>query len=256
MHGDRTGVRILGVRRAGDDDLHVRARGGDARSGLTKDRPVPLHLLRATPRKQAERLPLRVEAQHAARVDPRGRGGPVLEWMPHERRDDPALAEKLFLERQDDRELIHRGELAHPLGPPRPHLRRDVVQHGNTGGRGGSGGTEVITRVIDEDHEIVALVLERLLDPVQQAVVRGNLGDGLDKPDDRVRFHPVQHAHARALERRAAQGFQLEPWKTAAQCGRYRRGMRVRGRLPCRDVDPRHGRAAASGEALMASATR
>src|SRR5437667_261778 len=87
-----------------------------------------------------------------------------------------------------------------------------------SGYSGGSGSTEVITGVIDEDHKIVALVLERLLDPVQQAVVRGNLGDGLDKPDHGVRFHPVKHADPGALERRAAEGFQLEPRKTAAQC--------------------------------------
>jgi len=74
----------------------------------------------------------------------------------------------------------------------------------------------VIARVVHEDHEVVALVVERLLDPVQQAVVRRNLLDRLHEPDDGVRFHPVQDAGSRALELRAAEGFQLEPWKPAA----------------------------------------
>jgi len=88
--------------------------------------------------------------------------------------------------------------------------------------------------------------------------VRGDLRERFDEPDHGVRFHPVQHAHSRALEQRPAEGFQLDSGKPAAQCGRDRGGMRVRGRLPCRDVDPGggHGRAAASGEAFMASATR
>ena len=88
--------------------------------------------------------------------------------------------------------------------------------------------------------------------------MRRDLRESLDEPDHGVRFHPVQHVDTRALEQRPAEGLQLDSGKPAAQCGRDRGGMRVRRWLPCRDVDPGggHGRAAASGEAFMASATR
>ncbi len=188
----------------------------DASRGLAKHRPVTLHLLRPAAGKQSERGAGRIETEHAPRIDARGWRWPVLEGMTDERGGDPALAEEFLLERQNDRELIHGGELPHALRPPGPHLRRDVIEHGNAGGGGGSGGPEVIARVIHEDHEIVALVVERLLDPVQQAVVRRNLLDRLYESDDGVRFHPVEDAGSRALQQRAAKGFQLEPGKTAA----------------------------------------
>ena len=107
-----------------------------------------------------------IEPEHPPRFRPRWRRRPVLQGMPDERGGDAALAEEFLLERQDDGQLIHRRELAHALGPPRPHLRCDVVQHGNAGGGSGRGGTEVIARVVDEDHQIVAPCREGLLDPI------------------------------------------------------------------------------------------
>jgi len=86
--------------------------------------------------------------------------------------------------------------------------------------------------------------------------MRGNLGDRFDESHDRVCFHAVEHADPRALEQRTAQRFELESGEAAAQGMRHRGGMRVGRWLAGRDVDPRHGRAAASGEALIASATR
>ena len=167
VHPDRTGIGILGAGRARDDDLQIRTRRRDARRCFAKHRPVPLHFLLPASRKQSQRQAARIESEHPARLDPRRRRRPVFEGMTDERGGDAALAEELLLERQNHRELIHRRELAHALGPPRPHLRCDIVEHRNAGGGGGSGGTEVIARVIDQDDEIVALVLERLLDPVQ-----------------------------------------------------------------------------------------
>ena len=80
--------------------------------------------------------------------------------MAHERRGHSALAEEFLLKRENHGKLIDRREATDTLRSPRPHLRRDVVQHRNTRGRGGSGGTEVITRIVDENHEIVLFVLE------------------------------------------------------------------------------------------------
>src|SRR5207245_5332405 len=57
-----------------------------------------------------------------------------------------SLAEERFFKRQNHGELIHRRETTDALRSPRPHLRRDVIQHGNAGGSGGSGGTEEIGR--------------------------------------------------------------------------------------------------------------
>ena len=55
------------------------------------------------------------------------------------------------------------------------------------------------------------------------------------------------------------QGFELDSGKAAAQRGSHGSGVRVRRRFARRDVDPGirfHGRADASGEVSMASATR
>src|SRR5437660_789475 len=59
--------------------------------------------------------------------------------MAHERRGHSALAEEFLLKRENHGKLIDRREATDTLRSPRPHLRRDVVQHRNTGGRGGSG---------------------------------------------------------------------------------------------------------------------
>ena len=84
------------------------------------------------------------------------------------------------------RELIDGRELFDALRPPCPHLRRDVIQHGNAGGRGGRRGPEMIARIIDEDDEIVPLCGKRPLDAVQQPVMRRNLRECFDESDDRI----------------------------------------------------------------------
>jgi len=87
--------------------------------------------------------------------------------------------------------------------------------------------------------------------------MRRDFGERFDESDDGVGLHPVEHADTRPLERRATQGLELESSpQPAAQRGRHGRSVGVGRRLPGRDVDPGHGRAAASGEALIASATR
>ena len=86
--------------------------------------------------------------------------------------------------------------------------------------------------------------------------MRGDLGERLDESHDGVRFHAVEDPHARAREQRPAERLELDIRQPAPQGSRDGRGVRISRRLACRDVDPCHGRAAASGEALMASATR
>src|SRR2546422_2282310 len=51
----------------------------------------------------------------------------------------------------------------------------------------------------------------------EQPIVRGNLGDRFDESHDRVCFHAVQHAHARALEQRTTQRLELESGQAATQ---------------------------------------
>ena len=86
--------------------------------------------------------------------------------------------------------------------------------------------------------------------------MRGNLRERFDESDDGVGLHPIEHADTRPLEQRATQGLQLDSRQPAAQRGRHGRGVGVGRRLAGRDVDPGHGRATASGDALIASATR
>ena len=136
--------------------MDIGARGGDAPRSLAEDGPVPPDFLRSAAGEQTERLASRVEAQEAARLGARRRRRPVFQGMAHERRRDTTLAKERFFERQDHRESIHRRELAHAFRTPGPHLRRDVIQDGNSGGGGRSGGTEVIARIVDENNEVVA----------------------------------------------------------------------------------------------------
>src|SRR5204863_5075388 len=120
VHGDRAWLGILGALSPGGHDLHVGACGWDARGGSAKDAPMPLHFLLAASGEEAERGPAGVEADRAARVHARRGRRPVFQRMPDERRGNAALAKELLLERQDDRELVHRREFAHALWPPRP----------------------------------------------------------------------------------------------------------------------------------------
>ena len=119
----------------------------------------------------------------------------------------------------------------------------------------------MIARIIDEDHEVVAALVERLLDPGEQTVMRGNLGDRFDEADHRKGFHPVQHAHTGALHQGTAKGLELDSGETPAQRRRDRGRMRVPRWLARRYVDPRglagaHGLADATGDVSIASATR
>ncbi len=89
--------------------------------------------------------------------------------------------------------------------------------------------------------------------------MRGDLGERLDKADDGERFHPVEDCRARLLQPWAAERLERHAGQTAPQGRRDGGGVRVPRRFARRDVDARraaHGRAAASGEACMASATR
>ena len=160
VHFDCAGLGIVGARGARHHDLDVATRRGDFGRRFAKHRPVPLHFLCPAAGEQAERATRGIELEHPPRVDPRRRRRPILERMAHERRAHAALAEEFLLKRENHRELIDRREATDALRSPRPHLRRDVVQHRNTGGMGGRGGTEVISRVVDKNHEIVLFALK------------------------------------------------------------------------------------------------
>jgi len=86
--------------------------------------------------------------------------------MTDERGGDAALAEELLLERQDDRELIHGASLRTRWAPRPTFAARCSRAPGIPRRAAAAARAEVITGIIDEDHEIVALVLEGLLDPV------------------------------------------------------------------------------------------
>jgi hypothetical protein len=172
--------------------------------------------------------------------------------MADERRRDAVVPEERLFEREDDGQAPHRLELADTPHAPRPHLRRDVVEHGDSGLRGRGCGAQVIAGIVHQDDQIVALGAERLAHAAEQAVMGGDLGQGLDEPDDGERLHAVEHGRARALEQRTAKRFQLDAGQALPQGRRHGGGVRVPRRFARRDVDARraaHGRAAASGEA-------
>ena len=102
--------------------------------------------------------------------------------MPNESRVDIVPAQKLFLERQNYRCLGHYSrELRKPAFTPRPHLRRHIIQHGNSRFGRCCRGFHVEARVIDDDYKRHVTGCNSIADLLKQLPVPGNVADHFDE---------------------------------------------------------------------------
>src|SRR5213076_3332229 len=213
-----------------------------------------------------------VEPERAPGLGARRGRRPVPQRMAHERRRDSSVTKKLLLERQDHGQAPHRREPAHATRPPGPHLGSDVIQHGDSRLARGRRRPEMVTRIVDEDGEVVALGPEGVADAAQQAEVRRELPQCFDEPNHGESLHAVEYDGAGGFQIRPAERLHGRGGEATLERGHDGRGVRVPRRLAGGDVNPRraaHGRVAAwgtagagggasgaSGEACTAAATR
>ena len=89
--------------------------------------------------------------------------------MAHVLAAEPESAEERLLERQDDREPVHRGrQPPRALRPPGPELRRDVVQDLGARRARRLGHPQVKAGIVDQDDEVVAAGAEILPQRAQE----------------------------------------------------------------------------------------
>src|SRR5208337_4659496 len=87
------------------------------------------------------------------------RGDPIEQRMSYERNALTRAMEQFGLEWQHHREPIGAiDQLVDSAAPPRPHLRRDIVEHRYTVAAGSAGENQVELRVVDEDREVGLLL--------------------------------------------------------------------------------------------------
>ena len=111
--------------------------------------------------------------------------GAIQERMPDERRVDAVLSQERFLEREDHSCLRDRaGKLAQPLGAPRPHLRRDVVQHGDRGCARRGSDLHVESWIVDQHDEGDAATSDAALELSRQPIVQRDVLEHLDESHD------------------------------------------------------------------------
>ena len=224
--------------------LKEEARGGE------QDRKVRGHFSRPASREQADPAlprgdpePFRV----GRRVEERG--DLVEDRMPGEDGVDAARAKELHLEgEQDDRALREPGEGLRPAGTPGPHLRGDVVDHGDPAPRGGPPHPEVEVGEVDEQHRA----------DVRTAHALGGRGKGRtdrrkapqrfrDADDGDVAVIP-QEPHPFRREERASDPLHRDAREPAPERARHPRGVRFPGRLPADEEQGfRHPRNLTSG---------
>src|SRR5690606_29502539 len=105
--------------------------GGDLQEQL----PVPRHFLRTRAWEERDDRACRVQPQlRGELLGSPGVERAVQEGVTHELRTRAGVAEKTLLEGENDRQSVRQlGEPAHPAPMPRPDLRRDVVEDGDSG---------------------------------------------------------------------------------------------------------------------------
>src|SRR5262249_30223321 len=110
----------------------------------------------------------------------------VHERMPDERDGYPRFLVELFLEREDHEHARDRlADLVDTPAPPRPDLRRDVVDDGNVAALELAGEAEVEVGVVDEHREIRPLAVppgeQAAKDPAETAEVPHALDEAHDR---------------------------------------------------------------------------
>ena len=109
---------------------------------------------------------------------------PIEQRMSDKGRVDVVVAKERLLEREDHRgprnDLRHRFEAARP---PRPHLRRDVVEDWNARALRICGNTKIEPGIVDEDHEANLPTLEALADSPLQREMSRQVAQDFDEPD-------------------------------------------------------------------------
>ncbi len=117
--------------------------------------------------------------------------------MSHERRVDVVRAQQRLFEWQNRRRLRHGlGEAREPVGAPRPHLRRDVVQHRHSGRGRRVGDLHVERRVVDQNDERHVAALDSALEVSQQRPMPRHVLEHLDEPHHRELLDVLDELHA------------------------------------------------------------
>ena len=147
------------------------------------------------------------------------------------------------------------------LRPPRPELRRDVVQHRDAGAVRRLGHMQVKPGIVDENDEVVAVARELALHAAQQQVVRGNLLDDLHDAERREALHRKQHPGTRLGHARPPEGIERGVWQPFAQRAHHCRPMEIarwlaRGKEDAGAGDRHAPPCTGSGVVVTASVTR
>src|SRR5207248_3213639 len=146
----------------------------------------------------------------------------------------------------------HHREPAHATRRPGPHLGSDVIQHGDSRLARGRRRPEMVTRIVDEDGEVVALGPKGVAHATEQPDVRRELPQRFDEPDHGESLHAVEYDGAGGFQIRPAERLHGRGGEATLERGHDGRGVRVPRRLAGGDVNPRraaHGRVAAWGTA-------
>ena len=168
--------------------------------------------------------------------------------MADERRIDTALPKQLLLERQN-----HGGlrdgfrQLRDAPHSPRPHLRRDVVEHGHAdlGARRRDHHVEV--GIVDEDHRGDVAAPQPRLEIAQQREVLRDVLEHLDKAHHGEIGGVLDQLDARRLHQVAADSREAIRRAVRRELARDTRRMQVAGRLSGDEQNLTHGSSPSGG---------
>ncbi len=142
------------------------------------------------------------------------------------------FSQKRLLLREDHGHAVGvAGQDPGPSGPPRPQLRRDVVEHRDAALVGLLAKPEVEAGIIDRDHQVRRLGHELALDAATQAEEEGEPRDNLGEPHDDQRVELYDGLDAGGDHAGTGESVQLRFGKNLEQGGGQRRRMQISGCL-------------------------
>ena len=152
------------------------------------------------------------------------------------------LPVQLLLEGEDHDHARHRpADGVHAASPPRPELRRDVIDDGDTAVAERAGQPEVEVRVVDEHGGVRRPAVHLLHDAPEHGAQVAQVGEDLEQADDGQVLRVGEQRRALGLEAVASKAEHVQVSHALAELAHELRAVEVPRSLAARDQEAGHG---------------
>ena len=229
----RLDLRALDGRGKWKDELRAGPRSLDDLRRAGHGREIQSDLSTPTPREQSDNVTFRVEAMAGEELVAGGTGDDLTdERMPNEeRRNAVPVVEGLFKGKDDEHPIDVAPNLPHPVLPPGPDLRADVVDDAEPRAMKLLRQTKIEVWPVDQDHDIGSPVEGGSEESLQRAVQPPNAPDDVGNADDVHVLDVDENIDAARPQLLAAAPEDVDRPRDLAQRIDERGGVAIAGRL-------------------------